>query len=133
MTRCMSMCMLMFVLVFFGACGESKPAPEELAARAAKTYYDHLIAGRYAEYVAGLNVPDTIPDGYREQLTTNAKMFAVIQQREHKGMSGVDVLRVKTDSISGHTLVYLMLCFGDSVREEIVVPMIEHDGVWKMR
>lgn len=133
MTRCMSMCILMSVPVFFGACGESKPAPEELAAQAAKTYYDHLIAGRYAEYVEGLNVPDTIPDDYREQLVTNAKMFAAIQHREHQGISGVDVLRTKTDTLSGHTLVYLMLCFGDSVREEIVVPMVEHGGVWKMR
>lgn len=120
-------------LLLFAACSKPGPTPEELASRAAKTYYDHLVSGRYADYVAGLNVPDSIPDGYREQLVTNAKMFAAVQQKEHQGMSGVEVLRARTDSLSGNTLVYLLLCFGDSAREEIVVPMMERDGVWKMR
>lgn len=126
-------CLTVPLLMVCAACGAPEPKPEELAAEAAKTYYGHLVAGRYAEYVDGLNGPDSIPAGYREQLIANAKMFAAIQQREHQGISAVEVLRAKTDSLSGQTCVYIMLCFGDSAKEEIVVPMVERDGKWLMR
>ena len=31
------------------------------------------------------------------------------------------------------TNVFLVLCFGDSVNEEIVVPMVERQGRWRMK
>lgn len=125
--------LLLCSMVLVVACADSKPAPEELAARAAGTYYGHLVAGRYDEYVSGVSNLDSVPEDYRSQLVTNAKMFAALQQREHQGISRVEVLRAKTDSLSGQTCVYLMLCFGDSTREEIVVPMVEQGGRWLMR
>ena len=40
-------------------------------------------------------------------------------------------------SIVGSTLHYtsvlLMLCYGDSTTEEVVVPMVERDGRWMMK
>jgi hypothetical protein len=32
-----------------------------------------------------------------------------------------------------YTNVFLVLCFGDSVNEEIVVPMVERNGNWRMK
>src|SRR5574344_2750078 len=55
------------------------------------------------------------------------------QKKQHQGINGVKIVTAKTDSVTNVTNVFLTLCFGDSVNEEIVVPMIEKNGVWKMK
>lgn len=120
------------VVALMLSCGK-EPSREELAGQAAKACYDHLIAGRYDEFVAAAAGTDSLPAAYREQLVVNARQFVALQKSDHKGISSVEVLRAKTDSLSGQTCVFLMMCFGDSTREEIVVPMVEHNGRWMMR
>lgn len=120
------------VVAFILSCGK-EPSREELAGQAAKACYDHLIAGRYDEFVAATAGTDSLPESYREQLVVNARQFAALQKSEHNGICAVEVLRVKVDSLSGRTDAFLMLCFGDSTREEVVVPMIERNGRWMMR
>lgn len=123
---------LVAVVVLMLSCGK-EPSREELAGQAAKACYDHLIAGRYDEFVAATAGTDSLPASYREQLVVNARQFAAIQKSDHGGIGSVEVLRAKTDSLSGQTCVFLMMCFGDSTREEIVVPMVEQNGRWMMR
>ena len=120
------------VVALMLSCGK-EPSREEQAGQAAKACYDHLIAGRYDEFVAATAWTDSLPAAYREQLVVNARQFVALQKSDHKGISSVEVLRAKTDSLSGQTCVFLMMCFGDSTREEIVVPMVEHNGRWMMR
>ena len=43
------------------------------------------------------------------------------------------VVSAKTDTLQKYTNVFMMLCFGDSTNEEIVVPMVERDGRWMMK
>ncbi len=118
-------------LSLFASCTE--PTREELAAEAAKTYYEHLIAGRDAEYVAGLYGSDTIREEYRRQLCDNARMFMDIQKKKRNGIVSVRTMRTEADSTRHSINVFLMLCFGDSINEQVVVPMMEHDGRWVMR
>lgn len=118
-------------LSLFASCSE--PTREELAAEAAKTYYEHLIAGRDAEYVSGLYGSDTIREEYRSQLRDNARMFMDIQKKKRNGIVSVRTLRTEVDSTRHSVNVFLMLCFGDSINEQIVVPMMEHNGRWMMR
>lgn len=125
--------LLIALLAVAVSCKEEKPSPEELASRAAKEYYEHLAAGRYAEYLSGMAGTDSIPATYREQLLVNAKQFVARQQADHGGISEVRALNVVTDSVARRTDVFLLLCFGDSVKEEVVVPMVERDGRWLMR
>lgn len=125
---------VLFVLaVFLSACsGEKKPA-DDRAAKAAKEYYDLLRVGKYAEYVAGMSDADSLPPSYRDQLITNAKQFLAQQRDEHGGIAEVRVVGSKCDSLQHRTDVFLTLAYGDSAKEEIVVPMVECDGVWKMK
>ncbi len=118
-------------LALFASCSE--PTREEQAAEAAKTYYEHLIAGRDAEYVAGLYGSDTIPEEFRSQLRDNARMFMAIQKEEHRGIIDVRTIRTEQDTARHAVNVFLMLCFGDSINEQVVVPMMEHNGRWVMR
>lgn len=119
-------------LVLLCACSKEKQ-DDTAAARAAKEYYDNLLAGRYAEYIDGFADTDSIPPTYREQLLANAKQFMAQQKAEHGGIAEVGVVSVKTDSATMQTDAFLLLCFNDSTREEVVVPMVERGGRWFMR
>ena len=114
------------------ACSE-EPKPEEIVSQAAKAYYDHLVAGRYDEYLAGVAGTDSLPAGYREQLLNNTKQFAALLREEHGGVCEVRVVNAVADTTRRQADVFLMLCFCDSTKEEIVVPMSGHGNEWRMR
>ena len=111
----------------------SSPSPEELAALAAQGYYRHLAAGEYEAFLEGKAGADSLPADYREQLLTGYRQFAAQQQSAHQGIQEVQSSNVVTDTLAGYTNVFLILSYGDSTREEIVVPMVEHNGRWRMK
>lgn len=123
----------------FASCGNAKQ--DDQALLMAEGYYDSLVAGNYDFFMRGTYLPDTIPTSYREQLETNLKMFMARQEAEHKGIKAIAALRCTHDTLKGkdgtgdiHTAnAFLELTFGDSLKEEIVVPMIESNKVWLMR
>lgn len=116
----------------FAACSSEKD-PGEIAANTAKIYYDYLLEGKYEQYVDGLNQPDSIPQSYREQLITNAKMFIEQQTKERRGIREIRIASAKADTANHSADVFLIFCYGDSTNEEVVVPMVERKGVWFMR
>ena len=119
-------------MILTGAC--SSPTREELASLAAKGYYDHLIHGEYEQFLEGKDLLETSDDAdYRSQLLDNYRQFMEVQYSAHGGIRDVRIVRAKTDSLQTYTNVFLTLCFGDSTNEEIVVPMIEKEGRWRMR
>lgn len=111
----------------------SKPEPGEVAAQAAMLYYDHLLHGRYGEYVAGMYFSDSIPENYRSQLVDNAKMFVVQQKNKRKGIKDIQKGQVVCDTARHTANVFLVLTYGDGDSEQVLVPMIESGGVWYMR
>lgn len=129
--------LLFFMILCMGlglsSCKEEKPDPGYFAGIAAKGYYDLLLEGKYQEFVAGYNQPYRIPKGYEEQLLLNAKMFVQQQEEEHKGIKTVNVLNAKADTARRVANVFLSVVYGDSTKEQIVVPMVEVEGKWKMR
>ena len=120
------------LIIGFIGCS-SGPTAEERAAQAAKTYYDYLVAGRYEQFLDGRVGADSLPDDYREQLLTSCQQFMAQQTKAHQGISDVRISNARTDSLTAYVSVFLLLCYADSVREEIVVPMVEHDGRWCMK
>lgn len=124
--------LLLMLMVNFFSCKEEVDHGQ-LAAIAAKGYYDMLLEGKYEDYVNGFYRPDSIPQSYREQLVANAKMFVGKQQELRKGITEVTVATAKADTATHTANVFLMFAYGDSTREQVLVPMVEHDGEWKMR
>ena len=123
---------LLSVMSLF-SCKEKTPDPGYYAGIAAKGYYDMLLEGRYDEFVEGQNMPHRIPEGYRQQLVLNAKMFVEQQKNEHRGMKAFQILDAKADTVHHLADVYLSVTYGDSTKEQIVVPMVEVEKKWKMR
>ena len=116
------------------ACSSEAPIKnDDAAAQAAKCYYDSLNNGGYEYFTDMYHRQERIPDSYREQLVANTKMYLDNIRKEHKGISEVRVLNCKNDSLNPTAEVYLLLCFGDSTKEEIVVPMVKDKDKWMMR
>ena len=126
------------LLAVLTACGSA--TKEELASLAAKGYYDHLIHGEYEQFYEGMD-QRTLPDGttlsdeaaYRSQMLDNLRQFMARQTQEHRGVLEVRVSNATTDTVQQLTNVFLVLCFADSTNEEIVVPMVERQGTWRMK
>lgn len=115
------------------SCKKESPDPGYFAGIAAKGYYDLLLDGKYKEYVAGFNMPNRISEGYYAQLLVNAQMFVEQQNEEHKGLKKVDIISVKADTAHHIADVFLSVTYGDSTKEQIVVPMVKIKDDWKMR
>lgn len=125
-------------LLALAGCGS--PTSEQMASLAAKGYYDHLIHDEFESFLEGVDVPDYpaiheeagLPS-YYDQLLDNYRQFMAQQQTAHGGIREVRIVRAKTDSLLHYTNVFLTLCFCDSTNEEIVVPMVNRDGRWRMK
>ncbi|MBQ4413904.1 MAG: hypothetical protein IJL28_03455 [Prevotella sp.] len=122
--------LILIVIVVACSTGVSR---EEHAALAAKGYYTHLVQGEYEQFVEGRFMADSLPADYRSQLIEGYKQFVAQQLEARKGIQEVSVSRAYTDSLAGYTNVLLMLCYGDSTTEEVVVPMVERNGRWMMK
>ena len=122
---------LILALLLCLAC--ANPSPEEMASIAAKGYYTHLVNGEYEAFLDGKDGADSLPKAYREQLLTSYRQFMSQQNRDHHGILDIRVSNAKTETTLNYTNVFLVLCFSDSVNEEIVVPMVERNGSWRMK
>ena len=129
MRRLVYLVLLVF-LAQWAAC--SSPTREELASLAAKGYYQHLIEGDFDHFLEGRVMADSLPDDYRSQLIDGYAQF-LAQQQARGGIREVRISRAFTDSTQQYTSVLLMLCYGDSTTEEVVVPMAERNGRWMMK
>lgn len=119
------------LLLLFACSKEIKP--EEVALQAAKTYYDQLLHGDYDAFVAGHLHGDSVPEAYRRQLVLNMKMFMEQQKTEHSGIDSVSPRRAEVDTTAHTANAFIILCYSDSTREEVVVPLIEKNGIWYLR
>lgn len=131
--NCRPFLSLLLCLCLWMGCIGSQPSPEELAGEAAKDYYESLVAGDYEAFLNGRVEADSISADYRQQLMQAYKQFVREQVKAHGGIAEVSLSTAKSDTLQHLMQVFLVFTFRDSVKEEIVVPMIEHNGQWRMR
>lgn len=122
---------LVVLLLFLCAC--SSTTPEEMASLAAKGYYEHLIRGEYEHFLAGKAGAESLPKVYRDQLVMGYKQFMAQQEKTHQGIHEVRIVSAKGDTLLQCMNVFLVFCYGDSTNEQVVVPMVEHYGAWRMK
>ena len=111
----------------------SSPSAEKVVAATAKLYYEDLLKGSYDDFVAGIDNRYASSGAYREQLRDNAKMFVARQQTLHQGIERIEVVDAVLDEKEHSANVFLVFCYSDSTNEQVVVPMVERDGIWLMR
>ena len=123
---------LLFISLFLFSCS-GKHEETDIVGAAAKQYYDYLLVGNYEAFVDGQYHRDSISPNYREQLIANAKMFIAQQRREHRGLYEVQVVKTSVNEKAHSADAFLVFVYGDSTREEVLVPMVEHKGLWYLK
>ena len=132
--RKISHCLLIGIILMAASCGKSEKTDDGMiAAHAAKLYYENLIRGKGDQFLDGTDMPDMIPDDYRRQLLKNFEQFCVRQKEEHKGIDSVSINHAEFFEKDSTASVFLLLHFGDSTTEQIVVPMLKKKGLGIMR
>ncbi len=128
------LCAFFLVAVLpFAACSSGETKPDFAAAEAAKAYYDSLAKGGYDYFTRRTYRSEHIPDTYAEQLVANTKMYWRNLCSEHGGIAEIRISDCRLDSTGVNADAFLLLCFADSTKEEIVVHMENHDDVWWMK
>lgn len=117
--------------VCLGVLSCKKEAPEDAAAQMALTCYQHLIAEEYDAYLQAMVDYEHMPASYREELKA---LLAQYVRKEITERGGFSKVTVNSDTIIGtRANVFLQLKFKDGSTEEISVPMIYDNNVWKLQ
>lgn len=124
---------LLMAVSFWQSCSSKEQTPEELASQTAKSYYDCLLADNYNGFLAGMADMDSMPADYREQLLTAYQQYKNELDQLHGGVATITISNVRRDSSMQLVQTFLLLHFKDSTKEEIIVPMVQRNGGWKMR
>ena len=129
----------LFALIMFiaAACSspqaELKESAEQKASDAAESFYRNLYNGDYEAFLNGKVNAENMPESYRKALITSYKQHVATVKEQHRGVKDVEATRAKMDTTLQLMQVFLLLQYGDSLQEEIVVPMVEQEGEWKLK
>ncbi len=126
---------LLVTALLLAACGSKKDDIDqgELAARAAKLYYEQLLKGQYNAFLDGEYRSGKLPESYRKQLQANLRQFVEQQKRQHSGVDSVSLSPSVFSEKDSTASAFLLFHYGDKTTEQVVVPMIKKKGVWMMR
>ena len=129
---------LLYILVavaVLNAC--SGVSRERMAAQAAVEYYQRLAQGDAVGFLEGKAGSDSIPTDYAEQLLNSVELYREDMQQKHSGLRQVRMSDnpplADTLNAEPYVKTFIILCYGDSTEEEVVVPMVEINGRWLMR
>ena len=118
-----------------GLVGCQEVSLEQQAAEAAQSYYQRLLDGYPDGFLAGKAAYDEMPADYRDQLVKANEQYMKDVEQKHNGLRSVVVSPNvgRIDSTLHVVYAFLLLSYGDSTKEEVIVPMVQVDGDWKMR
>ena len=126
----------LFALLLF-ACGSTSDSEtitsEQQAMEACRNYYEALYNGQYEKFLNGRVNAEEMPESFRKAMTNNLKQHVEKARHEHRGVERIDEKSAKMDTTLHAMMVFLLVNYGDATKEEIVVPMIEDEGEWKMK
>ena len=117
------------------AIGCTELTPEEKAAQAALSYYNRLLEGYPDGLLAAKANVDELPSDYRTELVKVYRQYAEDMRTKHQGLHHVSLSEnaPRRDTVQHLTYVFLLLSYNDSMREEIIVPMVELNGEWLLK
>ena len=123
----------MSLLILLSSCKEEGPKDEDVALITARLYYEQLTSGKVKDFLAGMYHKDSISPSYEEQLEASMKMYLKQQRDEHQGIVSVKAVKAQRAEESGAVNAFLLLSYGDSTKEEVVVPMVKRRNLWLMK
>lgn len=119
-------------------CTAKEPAPPlDDGARAGgvalKCYKALYIEKRAETFLNGRISTDNLSSEQRQQLLTLYNQHVLQVGRQHGGVRNIDFSHAEPDTALNIMQVFLKMTYTDNTQEEIVVPMVQADGEWKMK
>ena len=127
---------LMGLAFLLTACSQKLSEEEQALADAKEVVeksYKALFAGQYDTFLSLRAGGDSLPTSYREQMIDTYKQFSFLQKEEHGGITSLKVSNACRDTTMNIIQVFLVLNYADSIQEEIIVPVVEENGSWKVK
>ena len=95
--------------------------------------YGHYINGEFSVYVDQMESLDHTTEAYRSQMADLFKQRHRAQVEENGGPVACRLMNVKTNANGTYAEVYVEVTFKDSSYEEIMLPMVRVDDIWRLR
>lgn len=115
-------------LVIAAACSRTE---SEKARQVAVDSYRHLVEGHPQGWVDALAYRDSMTEEYRQQLVDLMAQYIERERVAHGGLKDVSALSdTVMDSVA---YVFLELVYADSLREEVLVPLLRCGDEWKLQ
>ena len=113
-----------------GASGDGLQPP---SAKEVMEYYELYRSGNYAEYVKAMQSCDDKPADFCKQMADALKQHAARIKEEKGGTVSAEFLRSELHAEHSAADAYLSVTYGDSTKEEIVLPLVFWQDKWRLK
>ena len=128
--------LLVLLISFLLAACSSGGKGDELQPPTAKEvmeYYELYRSGNYAEYVKAMQSCDNKPADFCKQMADALKQHAARIKEEKGGTVSAEFLRSELHAEHSAADAYLSVTYGDSTKEEIVLPLVFWQDKWRLK
>ena len=108
--------------------GLQPPTADEVIA-----YYELYRSGNYADYVKAMQSCDDKPADFCKQMADALKQHAARIKAEKGGAVSAEFLRTEMHAEHSAADAYLSVTYGDSTKEEIILPLVFWQDKWRLK
>lgn len=108
--------------------GLQPPTADEVMA-----YYELYRSGNYADYVKAMQSCDDKPADFCKQMADALKQHAARIKAEKGGAVSAEFLRTEMHAEHSAADAYLSVTYGDSTKEEIILPLVFWQDKWRLK
>lgn len=108
--------------------GLQPPTADEVMA-----YYELYRSGNYADYVKAMQSCDDKPADFCKQMADALKHHAARIKAEKGGAVSAEFLRTEMHAEHSAADAYLSVTYGDSTKEEIILPLVFWQDKWRLK
>ena len=103
------------------------------SAKEVMEYYELYRSGNYAEYVKAMQSCDDKPADFCKQMADALKQHAARIKEEKGGTVGAEFLRTELHAEHSAADAYLSVTYGDSTKEEVILPLVFCQDKWRLK
>ena len=124
--------LLSFLLAAWSS-GNSGDGLQPPSAKEVMEYYELYRNGNYAEYVKAMQSCDDKPADFCKQMADALKQHAARIKEEKGGTVSAEFMRTELHAEHSACDAYLSVTYGDSTKEEVILPLVFCQDKWRLK